>query len=383
MSVRAEICRGVTPEWAELAVGGPLLTSPGWLRAMTGRLGDHVITIVVREDGVAKLAAFASVLPSPFPHDFFDLHHVLITEVPALPLTAKARTARAELAAGAPGPERWTPNLVVMLPGYECLPVGPGASDPRLLNVLVETAVRWADQQRLVAVGFLYLRPDQTGLAAALAANGFAAVPLSITWDLPVPADGMAGYLRALPRKRRQDAVRELGRLAEAGIRLRTLEPAEVADDAVIAGLVRLRCQLIRKYRGSADESAERRRFDALITDVCRGTPLIVVAQADHGTVGFAMFYTNGPAWYCLGMGYDYADPRSRYAYFGTAFYGVVPFASAAGAVTISYGQGASDAKRARGCVGTPLTSFVRSADQDLAKAISASAAITEIGLAG
>jgi len=57
MSVRTEICQGIAPGWAELASTGPLLASPGWLRAMDGRLGERVVTIVVSERGIARVAA--------------------------------------------------------------------------------------------------------------------------------------------------------------------------------------------------------------------------------------------------------------------------------------------------------------------------------------
>ncbi len=380
MSVRAQVCQGIAPEWGELASSGPLFASAGWLRAMSGRLGELVLTIVVRQSGIARLAAFATVQESPQPSEFFDLHHVLISTAPGLPLTDQARAGRANLAQAAPGSARWTPNLLVMLPGYECLPVGPGRRDGELLGALVAAAVHWAQQQNLRAVAFLYLRPEDTGLAAALAGRGFTAMPLSLTCDLPVPPDGMAGYLRALPRKRRQDAIRELDRLDQAGVELRLLDPGAVAGEPVLARLAGLRCQLVRKYRGSADERSERRRLELLISDVCLGQPQVIAAQAGDDIVGFALFASYGDLWYCLGVGYDYNDPRSRYAYFGTMFYGAVPVASAAGAAMLGYGQGLSRAKMARGCLGTPLTGWVRSADPDLDAAIRASAAITAIG---
>jgi len=380
MSVRTEICQGIAPGWAELASTGPLLASPGWLRAMDGRLGERVVTIVVSERGIARVAALGSVQTTPRPLEFFDLHHVLISTAPSLPLTDQARAGRAELAATAPGPGRWTPNLVVMLPGYECVPVGPGRDDPALLGALVDGACRWAARQDLRAVAFLYVREESAGLAGALAAGEFTSMPLSLTWDLPVPPDGLAGYLRGLPRKRRQDATRELLRLGEAGVEIGRLDPGATLAEPVLRTLTALRCQLVRRYRGAADEPAERRRLEALIRDVCAGQAQVITAEADRRMIGYALFGGYHDAWHCLSLGYDYSDPRSRFGYFATAFYGAVPAAAAAGAATIGYGQGAARAKRARGCVGTPLTGWVRSADPDLAAAIRASAAVTALG---
>jgi hypothetical protein len=380
MSLRVEIRQGIAAEWPSLASDGPLLTSPGWLGAMTGRLGDRVLTIVVSEDGEAALAAFATVQAVPRPLEFFDLHHVLISADPALPLTGEARAGRTALAATAPGPGRWTPNLLVMLPGYECVPVGPGRDEPRLLDALVVGAVRWAAEQDLRAVAFLYTRQDAAGLAGALTGHDFVALPVSLTWDLPVPADGLAGYLGALPRKRRQDARRELACLGAAGVELSSLDLTAALAEPVLATLTALRCQLLRKYRGEADERTEHRRLAALIRDVCAGQGLVVTAEADGSLIGFALFGSHGKAWQCLSLGYDYSDPRSRFGYFATAFYGAVPAAAAAGVSSIGYGQGAAQAKRSRGCVGTPLTGWLRSADPDLTAAVRDSAAVTALG---
>jgi hypothetical protein len=380
MSPSVEICQGIAPEWPELSSGGPLLASPGWLRAMAGRLGDSVRTIVIRERGEARLAAFATVQAVRRPAEFFDLHHVLVSTAQALPLTDEARAGRAALAATAPGADRWAPNLVVMLPGYECVPVGPGRDDAVLLDALVSGAIALAAAHDLRAVAFLYTRPEATGLASALAAHGFTAVPLSLTWELPVPAGGLDAYLCALPRKRRQDARRELARLEQAGVEIGGVEGGELLAEPVLRALTGLRCQLVRKYRGAADERVERARLDALIWDVCSGQAQVITAKADDDLVGFALFGSYGDAWHCLSLGFDYTDPRSVFGYFATAFYGAVPAAAAAGATSIGYGQGAAGAKRARGCVGTPLTGWVWSADSQLAAAVRASAAITELG---
>jgi GNAT acetyltransferase-like protein len=379
MTVRAEVYEGLAPQWSALAAGGPLLASPAWLRAMAGRLGERVVTLVAYGDGQPRVAALASVQPAPRPTEFFDLHHLLVGEAPALPLTDAARRARARLAGTAPAPARWTPSLVVMLPGYECVPVGPGADDPRLLCALVDRAWDWAAAAGIRAVAFLYTRPEATALAAVLAGRGFLAVPLSISWDLPVPPDGLPGYLAALPRKRRQEARRELRRLAAEGVELRALPAGDAAGEAALHAMAGLRCQLVRKYRGGVDEAAERARLVDLAHGVAGGRPHVLVAEVDGRVVGYALFAEHGGDWHCLSVGYDYTDERSRLAYFGTAYYLAVSLAAAAGARRLGYGQGAAPAKRARGCVGTPLTGWVRSADPQLAAAARASAGVTAL----
>lgn len=378
-TVRARVHHGICAAWAGLAAGGPLLASPGWLRAMRGRLGDRLVTAVVDGPGGACLAALGSVQPAPRPGEFFDLHHVLVSPAPALPLAAGARAAREALATTAPGPARWAPSLVMMLPGYECVPVGPAAGDAVAASALVDATLEWAAAAGIPTVGFLYTRPESTALTAALAGRGFVAVPLSLTWDLPVPVDGMPGYLRGLSRHRRGEVDRELHRLAGAGVSLRAIDPAEATTGPVLRTLTGLRCQLVRKYRGTADERVELGRLSALAHDVAAGRPVVFVAEADGVPVGFALFAAHGGDWHCLAVGYDYTDPRSRLAYFGTAFYAAVPPAAGAGVRWLRYGQGSTHAKRARGCVGTPLTGWVHSTDPELAAAARASAAVTAL----
>jgi hypothetical protein len=379
VSIRFDVYQGIAPQWPELAVGGPLLASPGWLRSMSGRLGDQMITFLVSEHGTARLAALASVQSAPQPQEFFDLHHVLITASRGLPLTARARAARAELSAEAPGPEHWTPSLVVMLPGYECVPVGPGKDDATLLGALVDGACRWAWQRDLRAVAFLYTRPEATSLASTLTGRDFEEVPLSLTWELRVPADGMAGYLRALSAKRRGEVLREMRRIDDAGVQLRVIEAGVELAPSVLDTLATLRCQLVRKYRGTADEDIERYRLSMAVTDVAPGRACVILAQAGDTPVGFTLFGSHGTAWHGLGAGYDYTDPRSRLTYFATLFYAAVPAAAAAGARTLCYGQTSAKAKLSRGCVGIPLTGWLASRDPALRAAAAASGRVSEL----
>jgi predicted N-acyltransferase len=271
-----------------------------------------------------------------------------------------------------------------MLPGYECVPVGPAAADPAALAALVGGAVQWAAAAGLRAVAFLYTRPTAAELAGVLAGRGFTPVPLSLHWDLELPGSDPSDYLAGLPGKRRKEARRELRELARAGVLLRPADPAEVFDD-----LVRLRSQLVAKYRGGVDPGALRVRLRRLVEQVAGGRPQVLVAEAGGSPgaggslVGFALFAEHpepaGRTWHCLAVGFDYTDPRSRLAYFGTAFYAAAGAAYPAGIRRLGYGQGSWQAKRARGCRGTPLTGWVRAADPELAAAVRASAAATEL----
>lgn len=378
MNATVLVEEGVSTQWPALATDVPMLATPGWLRAMEGRLGARPLTFVVREGGRAVLAAYASMQTAHRPGEFFDPHHVLIAPTADFPLTDSARAARAELAGSAPGPHEWLPSLVVMLPGYECVPVGPASTDGAALTALVSGVLRWAADAGVPTVTFLYTRPGQTELAATLRAAEFTELPLTYSWDLHLPGTGIDDYLAALPCKRRREAHREARTLAEAGVRVGVADVEPAFDD-----LVRLRCDLVAKYRGGADADRERSRLRTMIDVVAGGDPTLLLASVDGVPLGFALFAPHRDEWLCLAVGFDYSDSRSRLTYFGTAYYRAVETAYETGVTTIGYGQGAWQAKRARGCRPTLMTGWVHSTDPALGAAARASAAVTRLAALG
>ena len=189
----------------------------------------------------------------------------------------------------------------------------------------------------------------------------------------------MTGYLAALAPKRRAEAGRELRRLGEAGVHVRQLGPGELADEPTLTRIASLRAQMQRKYRGRADDLRELAKLRPLLADVCAGQATVFAAEAGGAMLGFTLFCPHGDCWYCLAAGYDYADPRSKFCYFATAFYGPVPIAARAGVRSLAFGQGSAGAKKSRGCLGLPLTGWLRSSDPALTTAIRASAQITEL----
>jgi predicted N-acyltransferase len=379
-ALAVEVVDGLPAEWPRLAAGGPLFATPSWLHTMKGRLDGRVITFVVRRGGRAVLAAYASVQTAHRPGELFDLHQVLVAAGPELPLTEGARSLRTALAAAAPPPQRWLPNLLVMLPGYECTPVGPLAGDLAAAAALVDGATSWAAANGIPTVAMLYTRPEATALGAALARRGFVAAPLTPAWDLRLPGSGLADYFAGLPHKRRIEARRELRLLDDAGVRIEPVDAAAVFED-----LVRLRCHLVTKYRGRERDPAavlghEREKLRSVIDDIAGGRPRVLLATADDGIpLGFALFAEHGQAWHCLAVGSDYDDPRSRLTYFATAYYRAAELAYGCGVRTLSYGIGAWQAKRARGCRPTPLTGWLHTCDQTLDTVARTSARITTL----
>ncbi len=317
-----------------------ILTTPAWLAAMSGRLPAAV---PLTADGVE---AHAFIQHEPRLTEFFDLHHVLTTTAPALPIS--------RVPIDSPP---WVPALTVMVPGYECLPTGPRAGDPEALHALISAALAYD----IPTTAFLYTRPGP--LETVLRERGFTCVPLSVTWDLHLPGTGVADYLAAFPRKRRKEIRREMRSVVD----VRREEPD-------LDELTALRCQLSRKYRGTADFTVERRKLAALAAL----DSITLVARPEGGdAVGFAMFARHDGDWTCTAVGFDYSDERSRLAYFGTAFYAAAEHAYAEQTRTIGYGQGSWAAKRGRGCTGTPLNGWVRTRDPLLAEVLRRSAATT------
>ncbi len=379
MGTAVRVSPGIAAEWPALAADGPLLASPTWLRVRRASFGNQMISIVVTQDGQAKLAALGTVVREPRPDEFYDLHFAVAGPAPVLPLTEAARAARAELARTAPPPERWVPNLIVTLPGNECVPVGPGRGDPALLGELVGGALTWAEQENLPTVAFMFTHADPPGLDLALAGHGFTAIPLSRSWVLPVPPGGLDAYLAALPAKRRREASRELRRLADTGVSVRQLDLGELEAEGTLAALATLRARLVRKYRGKADDLRELGKLQRLITDVCGGQPKVFVAEADGDLLGFSLFCAHGDCWYALVNGYDYADERSRFCYFATIFYAPMPIAADSGVRSLAFGHGSGGAKKSRGAAGLPLTGWIKSADPELSAAAAASAKVTAL----
>jgi uncharacterized protein len=355
-----------------------------WLHAMAGRLGDPTLTFSVRGSadaaagptngsGRSVLAAVhAAVLRRPVPGEPYDLHGVVAGAGHPRPFTAAALAARAVIAERWPDPEQWLPNLLVMYPGYESFPVGPGAADPAVLDALVGAILDWAQSAGLRAVSFTFVRPELSALVGALSRHGFTPIPLTVDCELPVPGPTFEDYLATLSAKRRLEAGRELRRMRDAGVRLVQPSAAEVFDD-----LVRLRCLLQHKYRGRADEAKERMKIRRLIDQVAGGEPRVFCAVAGRDVLSAGMFVTAGDAWTCVLTGSDAFDPRSRYGYFATVYYEPVRTAAAAGVRMLHYGQASWQAKLSRGCRPTPLTGWVRALDPSLTEAVARSAAVS------
>ncbi|MEO3808451.1 GNAT family N-acetyltransferase [Sphaerisporangium sp. B11E5] len=358
---------GRPPEWPVLAADGPIFATERWLAAMRGRIPGAAYTFLLNDSGAPALALYGTVLPAAGRPEVFSLPYILTGDPAELPLSDATRAVRPS--AAAPPEDAWHPHLVVMLPGYECHPLGPLAGDPGALRELVDAIVAWAGERSLRAVAFLYTPPSADALQKELAARGFLRVPLAYTCELEPAGDGFEDYLASLPRKRRTEARRELRRLAEAGMTVRAVEVEHPPED-----VVGLKCGHSAKYDGApADHARTRARLEGL----CAGGALLFRAEIAGTLVGYALFITHNGVWYCVSTGMDYTRPDARHAYFATVFYEPARLAYRSGVHRLHYGQGSWRAKTARGCTATELPGWILPLDARLTPAVAESARTT------
>ncbi|GII62164.1 hypothetical protein Skr01_22490 [Sphaerisporangium krabiense] len=356
---------GRVADWDRLSAGGPMFATTEWLDAMRGRVPGAAYTFALREAGETRLALYGTVLDREATGEIFDLPYILAGDPRVFPLSEASRAARATWRP--PPAESWYPNLVVMLPGYECHALGPLAADPGALSELVGAIVAWAKEQELRAVAFLYTPPGAAALRQALPGHGFTRVPLSYSCELPLPGAGFDDYLAALPRKQRTETRRELRVLAAAGVRVRAVPVTDVPEDVVT-----LKCAHSAKYNGGP---ADRAKVRARLRGLCAlRDPLLFRAERDGTLVGYGLFARYGDVWYCVSTGMDYARAESRNAYFATVFYEPVRLAPEAGVRRVHYGQATWRAKMSRGCEAVEMPGWVRAEDPALARVVADSA---------
>ncbi|MGW0801463.1 hypothetical protein [Nonomuraea sp. NPDC002799] len=334
-----------------LPAEGPLFSTGRWLAAMRGRVPGRPYTF---ELGGAIL--HGTVVERAYPGEVFDLGQLLAADIAKLPLSPATRQARA----GQDGRPGCAPNLVVMLPGYECHALGPAGDDGATVGALVAGIVAWARARELRAVAFLYTRGPV--LERELGGQGFTGIPMSYSCELTPGTP--------LPRHRAQEARRELRRLADAGVRLGLTEISRP-----VPGMVELKCGHSRKYGGNPDPAGVARHLETL----CAGGALLSGAELGERLLGYGLFLPHRGTWYCVSTAMAYDVAEARHTYFATVYYEPSRHAAEAGAGLLHYGHGAWRAKLARGCRAVELPIWVLALDPELKPLIEWSAATTTL----
>jgi hypothetical protein len=340
-----EVTADLPPEWDRLAGSGPVWATRRWLELAPARLPGRPLTFTLRRGGEPVLAVRGTVVTEASANSRLDPYTIF-------------SGGSAELGLAVAGPHPWRgvpaadvlPCLLLMLPHYQTVAVGPAAADPAGCAELVAAVLGWAAGQRIRAVAAQYLDPAAGPLRDALVAAGGTAVTFADRCDLAVTWPDFAGYLAALPSKRRVVVRRERRALAERGVTVTRGPLTDAVDD-----LVTLRCALVGKYGGAPDRAKETAALDR-IRATFGAAATVFAARAGGPLLGFAVFAQDGPQWTPLFCGADYQRPEARLTYFATLFYEPVALAPGLGVRTIGYGLGSWEAKRLRGCARVPLT---------------------------
>lgn len=169
---------------------------------------------------------------------------------------------------------------------------------------------------------------------------------------LPLAWDDFAGYLAALPRKRRWQVRQERRAFTDSPISVRE-EPLS----SVAAELAPLLAQTQRRYGETTDPyEAE---FYLNMLAMTSGTGLsALVGYLSRKPVAFSLLHRQGRTWMIRAVGRDYAAP-DHCQYFNLTYYEPIARAVAGGAALLDFGTGSLPAKRFRGCRLQPLKSLL------------------------
>jgi hypothetical protein len=368
-----EITHGLHDDWELLDPSAPLPATAASLRAAEGRVPGEQLTFLIRENGSPVAGLYGTVTTNVKPYEMFNLHQVVTGTDSIFPWSDESRRERAALGAGRI-PASWEPSLIVMYPSYACLPVGPAAEVEIYVESLVAAAVDWARDAGMRSVAFLYVSAQPNLLSAVLRRTEFYRIPLSYNSILGITGSTFDDYLRALPAKRRRMIRWERRQLESSEITFSLRPLPDCLDD-----VVRLRCALVRKYRGEVDDQSERQRLlhiTKLLSDFEVG---VFCAEYRHEVLGFSLFHGHQGVWYPYWTGTDYDHPRHRLVYFETLFYRPIQVAAASGVRAIEYGHGSWPVKRSRGCELVPLDGWVLPLDHELVEPTKTSARISRL----
>ena len=225
-------------------------------------------------------------------------------------------------------------------------------------SVLVPAVARFAaalrDRWRLAGFSLLYLDPAQDALLSGLYRGlGLQRVLFGGEAVLDVPPGGIEGYLRTLPKARRNKVRREMRAYAERGI----VTAVESGTGSLGDEYLPLRTALRAKYGHAAGMDWARSEFQALRDTM--GEELVVFsARSGEQILGYMMAFRKGDVLFTRAAGFDYDAAADAFCYFNLVYYDVIGWAERAGIRRIHYGLGTSQAKHHRGCVLVPRWAY-------------------------
>ncbi|MFF0456631.1 GNAT family N-acetyltransferase [Nocardia africana] len=285
-------------------------------------------------DGHPQVGLHTRLMTEPPTESRYDIAAILRGDIPSpQPRTIDLR---------APAPESLYPAVTALLPGYTCVPAGPGATDPAVLTHTVQALHEWAGRHGARSVSFLYVPERHHLLNATLAECGARPVQLYPTCVMPVDFPDIEGYLAQLPRPRRRDLLRLLRRIDESGMTLGEDDLSEVRDE-----VLELRLGLLRKYHSADDRGAQAATLDRIVEQYPAEDRVVTTVRRDGRIAGFTLSLRHGDSLRSLWCGHE---PDAYGTYFVMVFHELVAAALRRGVTSIDYGTLKWREKTSFGC---------------------------------
>lgn len=180
---------------------------------------------------------------------------------------------------------------------------------------------------------------------------GVATTPLLLKADawIPIPRDGWAGWLDALPKRRPTVVRREIDQFARAGY---TVEDTTLARCSEIAG----RLISLTEARYGHSTPAEQHAANLARQAAAMGASArVLLCRRGHEVVGYSCYYLSGDVLYLRSVGFDHARLVGAAEYFNLAYYLLIRIAGEAGARWLHAGIEGTEAKALRGAELRPL----------------------------
>ncbi|MFQ6395450.1 GNAT family N-acetyltransferase [Nocardia sp. KC 131] len=234
--------------------------------------------------------------------------------------------------------------MLAVLPGYTCVPAGPGATDPILLAETLRANYTWAGKQGARSVTFLYV-PEREKIPHR-ALEDFGARPVQLRYPtcvMPISFGSIDEYLMQLTGKRRTGLRRLLRWIDENGMKLDEEDLSDVREE-----VLELRMGLLRKYHHSADDKVvQLATLDRIFRNYPPEDRVLLTVRQRNQMVGFTLALRHGDVLRGLWCG---QRPAARGAYFLLMFYGRVEAALRRGLTSINYGTLQWQEKTSFGC---------------------------------
>jgi uncharacterized protein len=265
----------------------------------------------------------------------------------------------AEVAAALPGPASQ-----VLMPSLVCggrhigrtrLLLAPTA-DVGEAAALLEHAEELAGQLSARSICLPYVDERDAALREALAERGYLAHVSGEYASLPLPAGGLAGYLRGLSQHRSQRIRAERRRLAAVGVEFGFTPLA----DCDIDRLAVLETELMVKYGLTGWQPRHSAAALRAVRDVLGDRALVSYARDEGVIVGFGLLLTHQDQWFAHRTGFDYHRRKGLPLYFELLYYRPIELAPSYGITAVHYGVGSAEAKRSRGCTMTTQYSYLK-----------------------